>query len=161
MGDRPGPVLHPVRPPASPARGRPAASPHVAHRRLPLPVLLPGGAGMTGPVVKLPDFSGEYDLARLNQAMDVVLEAGNEASGRYALVHHHGWDAVEAVAYTQAAQHCFDNSIDPNQLPPEIVHTTTPELLLAALDAAATAPDAAPATAAATRPARAALRPVR
>lgn len=90
---------------------------------------------MTGSVVKLPDFSGGYDLARLNQTMDVVLEAGSEASGRYALVHRHGWPAVEAVGYTQAAQHCFDNSVDPNQLPPEVIHTT-PERLLAALDAA-------------------------
>lgn len=67
-------------------------------------------------MVTLPNYgSQEFDLARLNAAMDAVLEAESESAGRYALVHTHGWAATDAVDYTRAAAHCIENSIDPNQ----------------------------------------------
>jgi len=74
---------------------------------------------MPGKTVILPGMPGRetYDLAKLNAAMDEIIAAGTQASGRYALVHTHGWAPTEAVKYTNGAQFCFDNFVDPNALP--------------------------------------------
>jgi len=67
-----------------------------------------------------------YNLAMLNQAMDAIMAAGTQEAGRYALVYTHGWKASDAVTYTNAAQICFDSSIDPNQLPDQTNQPVTP-----------------------------------
>jgi hypothetical protein len=59
---------------------------------------------------------GEFDLDKLNQAIDAVVEHETEEAGRYALMHTHGWPAPEAVIYARAAQCCCDSSIDPREL---------------------------------------------
>lgn len=56
------------------------------------------------------------DLAKLNAAMDAIIDQGSEAAGRYLLVHTHRWPGTEAVEYSRAAQDCIDNGIDPNRL---------------------------------------------
>lgn len=65
--------------------------------------------------VTLPHYgSQEFDLGKLNSAMDAVLAAESESAGRYALVHTHGWPATDAVDYARAAMYCIDNGFDPN-----------------------------------------------
>lgn len=65
-------------------------------------------------VIALPT-GQRLDLAKLNKALDVVVDLGEEP-GRYALVHTHGWSAADAVEYARAAQQCCDDGIDPNEL---------------------------------------------
>ena len=69
--------------------------------------------------VTIPHYGTQrFDLGKLNQAMDVVLEAQTEEAAQYRLVHTFNWSAVEAVDHVRAAQFCIDNSIDPNEVKP-------------------------------------------